>query len=63
MVLDCSPNNHVLLWKWHKGANQRWRVIDAGNGKYGIQNIQHANFMKTSNASNGTQCECHVSKK
>ncbi len=62
MNLDCAADHKILLWKWHKGANQRWRVISA-NGKFAIQNIQHSTMMKTHDHSNGTQAECHVSKK
>jgi hypothetical protein len=54
MVVDCSPNGKSVLWTWHKGANQRWRLSQV-NGKYLLQNVQHSTVLKTSDNCNGTQ--------
>ena len=40
MVLDVSQNahtmNHMILYKWNNGANQKFAFRSVGNNKYAI---------------------------
>ncbi len=58
LVLDCAPNGKLVLWKWHKGANQKWTLSSNGQGLSKFTNIQHHTVLKTHNSDNGTQASC-----
>lgn len=52
MVLDVTGNDIVCLYQWHKGANQRFRLQNVGNGKYAIFSVQNNKIVAIPNGSN-----------
>lgn len=52
MVLDVAGDNNVCLYEWHKGANQRFHLQHAGNGKYALTSVQHQKVVAIPNGSN-----------
>ena len=64
MVLDATAGNKVVLYNWHKGQNQRWRIQQIQNGKFLISSCQNNRALQVPNGShdNGVQMEAHQSK-
>ncbi|KAH7335037.1 ricin B lectin domain-containing protein [Rhizoctonia solani] len=56
-VLDESTDGQHIVHGWQQAnvANQRWRVTEAGNGVYFIQNEESGLFLHAAEASDGTR--------
>jgi hypothetical protein len=41
MVMDSMPDNGntLAIYKWHQGPNQRWNIMNHGDGKFSFFNV------------------------
>lgn len=49
MVLDCIMDNinPVILFKWHSGLNQRWKMIKTDNNTFTFINLYNSKVLSS----------------
>ena len=54
MVLDCFFNNDdsVILYKWHTGLNQRWKIIKIDKNNFKLINSINSKTLYTPKVGN-----------
>ena len=47
--LDVSGTDNkkpLIIYKFHGGKNQKWRVLEDGQGNYGFLNFEHSSTLE-----------------